>query len=321
MGHLLEVKNLTVGVKKNKEYLKVIDDISFIVDEGEILGLSGESGCGKTMTALSILGLLPEGVVILDGEIIYKNKPITNLNESEMCKIRGKEISVIFQETRQSLNPLLKVGKQITETLELQNTVKKIDRQKNKDAALTILQSLGFKNPVRIYNAYPHQLSGGMCQRVMTAIAAIRRPSLLLADEPSSSLDEESQSNILALLSKMNREEKTSVLIISHDLSIIMKFCNRYLVMYAGKIIEEGRSFPPLHPYTKALTMAIPSKEKRGEELENIPGNSPSVGDNFTGCSFAPRCKSVKDECFKSFPPPVIIDGNIVRCFFPEAVK
>jgi peptide/nickel transport system ATP-binding protein len=320
MGHLLEIRNLTTGIIKDKKILKILDNISFTIDEGEILGLAGESGCGKSMTALSVSKLLPDYAKIINGEMIYKNKLITDFDEKDMRSLRGKEISIIFQETRQSLNPLIKVGKQITETLELEG-VKKNNREGNKKIAIEMLVSLGFNEPEKIMNCYPFQLSGGMCQRVMTAIAAVRRPCLLLADEPSSSLDEESQNCILSLLLKMNNEHKMSVLLISHDLSIIIKYCSRYLVMYAGKIIEEGPSsnfFSPLHPYTKALTMAIPDKSKRSMKLENIQGKVPSVGDSFTGCSFATRCKKAKTICFESFPPPIISEKHCVHCYFPE---
>jgi peptide/nickel transport system ATP-binding protein len=323
MGHLLEIRNLTTGIIKDKKVLRILDNISFTVNEGEILGLAGESGCGKSMTALSVSKLLPDCVKIINGEIIYRNKLITGFDEKKMRSLRGKEISVIFQETRQSLNPLIKIGKQITETLEL-NDANKNNREENKKNAIETLVSLGFNEPEKIMNCYPFQLSGGMCQRVMTAIAAVRRPSLLLADEPSSSLDEESGNCILSLLLKMNSEHKMSVLLISHDLSIIMKYCSRYLVMYAGKIIEEGPSsnfFSPLHPYTMALTMAIPDKSKRSMKLENIQGKVPSVGDSFHGCSFAPRCKKAKLICFESFPPPIISEGHCVYCYFPEKGK
>jgi ABC-type dipeptide/oligopeptide/nickel transport system ATPase component len=234
---LLEVNNLTAGIKKDGEIFQILKDVSFFIDEGEIVGLAGESGCGKSMTALSIPNLLPKPVKILGGEIIFNNKQLTSLGEKELCGIRGKEISVIFQDVRQSLNPLMRVGGQITEMLELSGST---DREANKTQALEMLVSLGFEEPEKIFDAFPHQLSGGMCQRVMTAIAAIRRPRLLLADEPSSALDMESQQRILSLLLEMNRKYKTAALIISHDLSIIRQFCSRFLVMYAGRIITGG---------------------------------------------------------------------------------
>jgi len=315
---LLEVSGLTVGIKKDNKYLIAVNDVNFTVNKGEIVGLAGESGCGKTLTALSIPNLLPQAAKILNGEIIYNGRKLTSLDNKEMNGIRGKEITMIFQEVRQSLNPLIKTGAQITETSELNGSK---DKNENRQKAYEILRLLGFENPEKIFNSYPHQLSGGMCQRVMAAIALISRPRLLLADEPSSSLDIESQERILSLLAKMNHDHEMSVLIISHDLSIIRQFCSRFLVMYAGKIVEEGLSkdfFSPLHPYTKALINAIPDKSKRGTKLENIPGKVPSIEDSFCGCPFAPRCKKVKSICLETFPATTINGSSRVYCHFPE---
>jgi len=315
---LLEVRNLTIGIKKDGRYLNAVNNVNLSVNKGEIVGLAGESGCGKTLTALSIPNLLPQAAKILNGEIIYNGRNLTSLDNEEMCGIRGKEIAMIFQEVRQSLNPLLKTGAQITETLEL-NGCK--DKSEKKQRALEILKSLGFDNPEKTFNAYPHQLSGGMCQRVIAAIAAIIRPRLLLADEPSSSLDIESQERILSLLAQMNSDYEMSVLLISHDLSIIKKFCSRFIVMYAGRIAEEGLSkdfFSPLHPYTKALINAIPDKTKRGTKLENIPGKVPSIADSFCGCPFAPRCKKAKSVCHETFPEATETGSSRVYCHFPE---
>jgi len=323
ISNLLNVKNLTACINKDRKIFKILDDISFTIDEGEILGLAGESGCGKSMTALSIPNLLPQNIKITGGDIIYKNNSLNNMSEKELCNFRGGEISMIFQDVRQSLNPMMKVGKQITESLELYQRLNKrsIDKNENKAAAIETLKELGFNNPQRIYNAYPHQLSGGMCQRVMTAIAVIRRPKLLLADEPSSSLDEESQKKCLSLLLDMNHKNKMSLLVISHDLSIIRQFCSRFLIMYAGKIVEEGPAeslFSPFHPYTRALINAIPNREKRGKELENIPGRVPSVENRINGCPFAPRCTKAKDICKESFPPAKEIEKSRVYCYFPQ---
>ncbi|WP_461256021.1 ABC transporter ATP-binding protein [Treponema sp. R80B11-R83G3] len=319
MPRLLEVNNLAAGIKKDGKIFQILKDVSFSIDEGEIVGLAGESGCGKSMTALSIPNLLPQPVKILGGEIILNHIPLTSLGEKELCYIRGKEISVIFQDIRQSLNPLMMIGGQITEMLELAGST---DKEANKSQALETLASLGFDEPEKIFDAFPHQLSGGMCQRVMTAIAVIRRPRLLLADEPSSALDMESQQRILSLLAEMNRKYKTSVLIISHDLSIIRQFCNRFLVMYAGKIIEEGQSgalFSPLHPYTNALLKAIPEKEKRGKKLNSIHGKVPSIYDSFSGCPFAPRCEKAQSICSQNFPPQKEINGAKVHCYYPSS--
>jgi peptide/nickel transport system ATP-binding protein len=321
MPRLLEVRNLLIALKKGDKTINAVDNISFTIDEGEIAGLAGETGCGKTMTALSIAGLMPQKAKILGGEIIFNNRHLTALSEKDYCGIRGKEISMIFQEVRQSLNPLIKVGRQIREALELNSVSNNlIERKNNKRRTVEMLFRLGFEEPKKIYNAYPHQLSGGMCQMIMAAIAAITNPRLLLADEPSSSLDAQAQERILSMLVEMNREHKTAILIISHDLSLIRKYCGRFLVMYAGKIVEEGLAnalYSPLHPYTQALVGAIPGRDKRGTELANIPGKVPSVEDNFTGCPFAPRCKKARDICVKSFPGAFETDGGKAYCYFP----
>jgi peptide/nickel transport system ATP-binding protein len=314
---ILAVTDLLISLKKDSQFINAVDKISFSVNEGEILGIAGESGCGKTLTALSIAGLLPQKAKVLNGDIKYKNSSLLTMTENELLNIRKNEISMIFQEYRQSLNPVIKVGRQIAETLDLTGG----DRKTNKRRTIEMLFRLGFNEPKKIYNAYPHQLSGGMCQRIMTAIAAIRRPKFLLADEPSSALDLESQNLILSLLMEMNRDFGTTIIIISHDLSIINQFCHRYLVMYAGKIIEEGNAgaiFSPFHPYTQALIGATPGKEKRGKPLENIPGKIPVVDDNFTGCPFAPRCKKTKKICTENFPPAIESPDGKVFCFFPD---
>ena len=322
MAHLLEVRSLQISLKKSGKTINALDNVSFTIDEGEIIGLAGETGCGKTMTAMSIAGLMPQKAKITGGEIIFNNRQLTSLSEKDYCGIRGKEISMIFQEVRQSLNPLIKAGRQIREALELNSAAADpVERKNYKRRTVEMLFRLGFDEPKKIYNAYPHQLSGGMCQLIMAAIAAITNPRLLLADEPSSSLDAQTQERILSMLVEMNREYKTAVLIISHDLSLIRAFCSRFLVMYAGKIVEEGNSgslYSPLHPYTHALIGAIPGKDKRGTELANIPGKVPSVEDNFTGCPFAPRCKKAQKICTKAFPAVSETENGKVYCHFPN---
>jgi peptide/nickel transport system ATP-binding protein len=318
MEKLLEVKDLNIAIKKDLKTLTAVEGISFHIDKGEIVGLAGESGCGKSMTALSIPNLLPAKAEIIKGGIIFEGRDLVTLSENEMCAVRGKEISVIFQETKQALNPLMKIGRQITENVRFASG---INNKTNKRRALEMLHQLGFDDAKKIYNAYPHQLSGGMCQRVMAAIAAINHPALLIADEPSSSLDAESQNSVLSLLVEMNREYNTAVLIISHDLSIIQKYCSRFLVMYAGKIVEEGSSaslFSPAHPYTKALINSIPAKERKGSHLENIPGKVPSIEDDFTGCPFSERCKDAQSICSQAFPPVKETENSKVYCYFPQ---
>ncbi|MDR3020429.1 MAG: ABC transporter ATP-binding protein [Treponema sp.] len=318
MKNLLEVTNLHVRLVKRGVPIEAVDEISFSIKEGEILGLAGESGCGKTLAALSITGLLPQNAKIINGSIKYKNIELRSMNEKDYSNIRGKEIGAIFQEYRDALNPLIKSGKQIAETLELAG----VEKTESKRRATEMLLRLGFEEPEKIYNLYPYQLSGGMCQRIMTAIAAIGNPKLLLADEPSSALDTESQEKILSLLKQMNQNYGATILIISHDLSIIRQFCSRYLIMYAGKIIEEGPSHllsSPLHPYTKGLTAAIPSKEKKGGNLKAIPVKAPYVKDEKTRCPFAPRCGKAQSICHKVFPPATrTTEERVVYCNFPE---
>jgi peptide/nickel transport system ATP-binding protein len=268
---LLTVSNLCIGVEQgNNRKFMAVDGVSFEIEKGEILGLAGETGCGKTLTCLSIMSLLPPSAKITDGKIIYDNRSLTVMNEPELCEIRGREISLMFQETRAALNPLMCAGKQIAEVLELSGSK---DQKVNKEKTLEMLERLRFKEPEIIYKALPYELSGGMCQRIAAAIAAVSNPRLLLADEPSSALDSESQECILSLLIEMNRSMGASILLVSHDLSILQKYCSRYLVMYAGKIIEEGKAadmYSPKHPYTRALVNAIPHKSKKGTVLETV---------------------------------------------------
>ena len=306
MAALLEVRDLSVGITKGNKHLRPVNGIDITINAGEIVALAGESGSGKTLTALSIMRLLPPSAAITGGSI--------RCNGDEA----SAGIAMIFQESRQSLNPLMKVGPQIAEALELHGT----DKKTAGDSALDMLRTLKLPEPEKIFGAWPHQLSGGMCQRVMIAIAAIRRPRLLIADEPSSSLDTENRGTILDLLAQINREYGTAILFITHDLSVAVDFCSRLLVMYAGRIIEEGPSqelfSAPMHPYTAALVGAIPRKENRGHPLANIPGTAPSIEDRLPGCAFAPRCPKAQSRCAAELPPLENVGGGrSVRCFFP----
>jgi len=281
---LLELRNLCVGIQRRHKHLPIIDGASFAVNAGEIVALVGESGCGKTLTSLSVSRLLPPVAEITGGEILFHGgngeagEPVNlcSLAEKELCQIRGKEIAMIFQEPRQSLNPLMRVGTQIAEAPELHfgKVNGKAVRKKAEVEVLELLQRLKFPDPEKILGAFPYQLSGGMCQRVMIAIAAICHPKLLIADEPTSSLDTENQDNIIALLAQVNREFGTAVLFISHDLSLARRFCSRTLVMREGKIIEEGSSesvfSSPSHPYTAALIGAIPRRENQPRHFAEL---------------------------------------------------
>jgi peptide/nickel transport system ATP-binding protein len=303
---LLEVRDLSVGITKGSKHLRPVNGIDITINAGEIVALAGESGSGKTLTALSIMRLLPPAAAITGGSIRCDGDTTS------------AGIAMIFQESRQSLNPLMKVGAQIAEALELHG----IDKKTAAESALNMLRTLKLPESEKIFSAWPHQLSGGMCQRVMIAIAAIRRPRLLIADEPSSSLDTENRGTILDLLAQINREYGTAILFITHDLSVAVDFCSRLLVMYAGRIIEEGPSrelfSAPMHPYTAALVGAIPRKENRGHPLASIPGTAPSIEDRLSGCPFAPRCPKAQSRCTDELPPLESVgEGRGVRCFFP----
>jgi oligopeptide/dipeptide ABC transporter ATP-binding protein len=311
MGTLLEVRHLSIGVRRGKETFTAVDGIGFFIDEGEILGLVGESGCGKSLTCLSIPALLAPGVERMGGSIFFRGRDLTALSPGELNRLRGREISMIFQEPAAALNPLHRVGRQIAETLELHGPG---DKKKRRTEVLDMMETLGLPEPEKLFRAWPHELSGGMCQRVMIAIAAICRPALLLADEPATALDTASQSRILELLQKINRDFGAAVLFVSHDLGLVSRICRRTLVMYAGKIVESGPTEAlfsrPAHPYTRSLTGAIPRREQRGKPLAQIPGRVPPIEEPRRGCPFAPRCHAAEPRCTAAFPAAADLGGG-----------
>ncbi|MDR1239807.1 MAG: ABC transporter ATP-binding protein [Treponema sp.] len=308
---LLEVRHLSIGVRRGKETFAAVDDISFFIEEGEILGLVGESGCGKSLTCLSIPALLAPGIERLGGTVLFRGRDLAALSQKELSRLRGGEISFIFQEPAASLNPLHRVGRQIAEVLELHGLG---DKKKRRAEVLDIMERLGLPEPENLYRAWPHELSGGMCQRVMIAIAAISRPTLLLADEPATALDTASQSRILELLQKINRDFGAAVLFVSHDLGLVSRICRRTLVMYAGKIVETGNTGDvfsrPAHPYTQSLMEAIPRRDRKGKPLAQIPGRVPPIEEPRRGCPFAPRCPAAESRCAAAFPEPLNLGGG-----------
>lgn len=309
--NILCVQNLSIGIKKENQYLKAVDDISFEIKEGEILGIVGESGCGKSLTALSIIGLLSEGISVIEGNVIFDNRNMISIKKDELRQMQGKDISIIFQEPMTSLNPLINIGKQIGEVVLLH---RKATRQEVKKEVLSILEKVGIKEPERCYYAYPHQLSGGMRQRVVIAMAVICKPKLLIADEPTTALDVTTQAQILNLLLEIHKELKTSILFISHDLGIVKQFCERALVMYAGKIVECGKVDSiftyPVHEYTKGLIASIPTRNCKGKRLSCIAGRVPNLEEQRFGCPFALRCRKADDICFTESVPVVTIESN-----------
>jgi peptide/nickel transport system ATP-binding protein len=300
MGSLLKLCGLSVGIQKNKRLLIPVQDLSFEIEEGEILGIVGESGCGKSLTALSIAGLLSPPALVRGGSTIFRDEvDLLALEEKELRRIRGKEISFIFQEPFSSLNPLMKIGAQIAETLEVHG---ERDRKLNRRRVLALMENLGLPEGEKLSGAYPHQLSGGMCQRVMIALAVIAGPRLLIADEPTTALDLTTQAQILKLIRQLNREQGTAILFISHDLGVINSICGRVLVMYAGRVMEEGpvkEVFSnPAHEYTRGLLGSIPGRSHKGRPLTAIPGRVPSLEEaGSAGCPFMPRCPRAEKRC------------------------
>ena len=321
MQTLLSVRNLSIGVHEKGQLLSSVEDISFDIYQGEILGLVGESGSGKSLTALSIPGLLGENKELSGGGIFYQGKNLPALAEKELESIRGKEISMIFQEPFSSLNPLVKIGAQIAETLALHEEK---DKAQIKDRVRELMEKVGLPDPLKLMNSYPHHLSGGMCQRVMIALAVICRPRLLIADEPTTALDFNTQAQILSLMKETNRDLGTSILFISHDLEVIKSLCSRVLVMYSGRILEEGKTEEifshPAHEYTRGLLGCIPNRANRGRDLAAIPGKVPSLEEGRpNGCPFHPRCAKAGPRCEGEFPPALSVSAtHTSRCVLEE---
>lgn len=320
-SNILEVNDLTVKFKAKKNSLTVVDNVSFSLREGETLGIVGESGSGKSVTSLSIMGLLPASIGWVDqGTIDFKGDNLVNFSKNELRKIRGKDISMIFQEPMTSLNPAYKIGNQIMESLLIHEKVtKKIAKEK----AIELLQRVEIPRSEEIMECYPHQLSGGMRQRVMIAIALSCNPKLLIADEPTTALDVTIQAQILELMKKLKEEYQTSIILISHDLGVIAEMSDRVVVMYAGKVVEEGPVveifYNPQHPYTKGLLKSIPKLREKKEKLYAIKGNVPTPDQMPTGCRFAPRCEHVLDKCWSEVPSTVkVSDAHYSSCWLTK---
>ena len=300
---LLRVQNLSIAIQNGKENLTAVDSISFHINKGEILGIVGESGCGKSLTALSIPGLLQNEIKVLSGNTYFDGRNLLEISKEEKRQINGKEIGIIYQEPMTSLNPLMKIGKQVAEVVILHE--KKTKKAVYNDV-YEVLKKVGLPDPLKSMDSYPHQLSGGMRQRVMIAMAIICKPKLIIADEPTTALDVTIQTQILELLKEINKEYNTSILFISHDLGVINRICDRVLVMYSGKIIEEGSArtilIHPVHEYTKGLMESIPTREQKGKKLKCIEGRVPSLSEKKYGCPFAPRCGNVRDICILEAP-------------------
>jgi peptide/nickel transport system ATP-binding protein len=318
---VLEVKGLQTHFITDDGSIPAVDHVDFSVNPGEILGIVGESGCGKSVTSLSIMGLVPSPPgKIVGGEILYNNEDLTKASEKRMRQIRGNEIAMIFQEPMTSLNPVFTIGNQLMEALRIH---KNCSKKEAYEKSVKILKQVGLPRAEEIMNEYPHQLSGGMRQRVMIAMAMVCEPKVLIADEPTTALDVTIQAQILDLMKRLNEETKTAIILITHDLGVVAEMCQRVIVMYAGKVVEEAdvRTLfkNPKHPYTKGLLQSVPDMREKKERLYSIPGNVPKPGSIKKGCSFAARCEYAVDKCFSETPELIDVgNGCRVRCWLHQ---
>ncbi|MFF2875447.1 ABC transporter ATP-binding protein [Gottfriedia sp. NPDC057991] len=317
MSNVLEVRGLTTEFKSEHGSLKIIENIDLTVKKGEILGIVGESGCGKSVTSLSILQLLDKKAKIASGSVTFNNSNLVDKTEKDMRKIRGNEISMIFQDPMTSLNPVLTIGIQIGEVIQKHQ---KLTGSNLKEKVVHLLQLVGIPRPEAIYHEYPHRLSGGMKQRVMIAMAISCNPSLLIADEPTTALDVTIQAQILALLKSLKDDLHMSILLITHDLGVVAEMCDRVVVMYAGQVVEttDTRTLlrNPRHPYTIGLIQSTPHQSKGEKRLKSIPGQVPTPDNYPKGCRFADRCPKVLGICRNSLPPLIEVDDQTsCRCW------
>lgn len=305
MSSILEVKNLSVEFLTRNGNIEAVSGINFTLKKGEILGIVGESGCGKSAMAKALTKLVPKGSTKLQGEVLFKGKNLLEASESTLQSIRGKEVGMIFQDPMTSLNPTLRVGEQIIEGYLKHNP--KISREEAFSYAKELLHSVGISHPeIRIFE-YPHTLSGGMRQKITIALALATRPELIIADEPTTALDVTIQTQILAFMKSFQESQKSSILLITHDLSVVAGFCDKVIVMYAGKIVEsssvEELFYCPKHPYTQRLLKAIPRVDlPKSHPLVPIEGTPPSLTSAFSGCAFYPRCSKAMLICKQKTP-------------------
>ena len=321
MPPLLEIKDLMTVFDTARGRIKAVDGVSLSINSGETLGVVGESGCGKTMLSLSIMRLVPANGRIVNGEILFSGNDLLKLSEDEMRARRGSEISMIFQEPMTSLNPVFRVGEQIAEAIRLHQ---KLPAKKSMELSVELLREVGIPDPQKRARDYPHNLSGGMRQRVMIAMAMSCHPQLLLADEPTTALDVTIQAQILELISELKRKNNMTVVLITHDLGVIAQAAEKVAVMYAGKIVEsstvDALFAKPMHPYTQGLLESMPARcsdsPEKQEYLKTIPGSVPDLYDVSPGCRFYDRCSYADEECNRREPELLEIDlGHFVSCW------
>ena len=318
---LLEVKNLHTYFKTRKGTVKAVNDVSYTLEPGKTIGIVGESGSGKSVSAMSILQLLDGNGYIAEGEINFDGVDLTKLSQQEMYEIRGNKISVIFQEPMTSLNPVFTIKKQLSEPFRIHQGMNKKEAEQH---ALEMLHAVQIPNPDAVLRQYPHQLSGGMRQRVMIAMALACKPKILIADEPTTALDVTIQAQILRLMNNLQRDNGTAIIFITHDLGVINEMADDVVVMYCGQVVEQTSArtiftdCPVSHPYTEGLMHSIPRMENVGTKLEPIPGAVPHPLALPKGCKFAPRCKYATQKCLEEEPKLVeVTPGQKIRCHYP----
>ncbi len=318
-GNTLEVQDLKTHFFTRAGIVRAVDGVSFAVRQGEVLGLVGESGCGKTVTGFSILGLVDAPGRIVSGRILFEGKDLVPCSDEELRRIRGARIAMVFQDPMMTLNPVLRIDTQMVEAVRAHQD---IDKRKALRVAREALERVGIPSPDSRLRSYPHQFSGGMRQRVAIAIALLNRPRLIIADEPTTALDVTIQAQILYEAQKLCRESGTALIWITHDLSVVAGLADRICVMYAGRIVESGTVDEvldaPLHPYTHGLIGSVPSRNRRGTPLAQIPGMTPALVNLPPGCAFRERCPRAAPAC-SSEPPlePKGANARLVRCFYP----
>ncbi len=319
MDAILQVENLTTSFLPSNGEVQAVRGVSFSVGKGEILGIVGESGSGKSVTSMSILRLLADTARIKDGSILFEGEDLTKVSKKKLREIRGNKISMIFQDPMSSLNPLIPVGKQVSEMIKIHHP--KMGKEERKAQVMELFAKVRIPEPEKRYHSFPHEFSGGMRQRVMIAMALANKPELLIADEPTTALDVTIQDQILRQLRELDKEYGASIIFITHDLGVVAELCDRVLVMYGGLIMEEARIEDiferPGHPYTMGLLHSIPDVEQeKSERLEPIPGSPPDMTNPPAGCPFAPRCSYARKVCAGSLPDFVEVgEGHRTRCF------
>jgi peptide/nickel transport system ATP-binding protein len=320
VAHLLDIQGLSTHFFLPEGTLKAVNDISITIEEGETLALVGESGCGKSMTAYSVLRLVPQPGRIVAGTIALDGRDLLSLPEDKIRSLRGNRIAMVFQEPMTSLNPVFRIGDQITEVIAAHCTS---TSSSAKDRAIQLLSQVGIPSPEERITAYPHELSGGMRQRVMIAMAIACNPRLLIADEPTTALDVTIQAQIMTLLDTLKEKNSMGMLLITHDMGLVAEHSHRTAVMYAGRIVEEGPTSDilatPLHPYTKGLLDSLPQRNTPGTALKTIPGNLPGLNSTLRGCAFCDRCPECLDRCRDELPTLRSVAANRkVRCWRVE---